>query len=266
MYIGTQVRMSVISLTTDFGLADWFVGSMKAVILDICPEASVVDLTHAAPPGDIRAGAFALWAGYSVFARGAIHVAVVDPGVGSDRPAIAVRTDRHTFIGPDNGVLSFAIAREQVREIRRLENDLYFRKPVSQTFHGRDVFAPVAAHLARGVQLSSVGRAVSGHVRLAWPEPKRLAGAWEGEILYVDRFGNAITNLTAQHLAALGRPEPRVHVRGHELCGVKRFYQQTAAGQPLAVVGSTGLLEIAIHAGHAAEALGLKPGQPIEVR
>lgn len=137
--------MNIITLTTDFGLADWFVGSMKGVILGINPQARIVDITHDVPAGDIRAGAFALLASYRCFPRNTVHVAVVDPGVGSERAAIAVRTEEYFFVGPDNGVLSFALAHENVQEVRHLQNEMLFRTPVSNTFHGRDIFAPVAA-------------------------------------------------------------------------------------------------------------------------
>ncbi len=150
--------MRAITLTTDFGLGDWFVGTMRAVILGIHPRANVVDITHGIPPGDIRAGAFALMASCRFFPRGTVHVAVVDPGVGSRRRAIAVRSANHFFVGPDNGVLSWALGLEEIKTIRLLENPEYFLAPVSRTFHGRDIFAPVAAHLSRGLRASRLGR------------------------------------------------------------------------------------------------------------
>jgi len=192
--------VSVITLTTDFGTYDWFVGTLKGVIADIAPKAKVIDLTHDLPPGDIRGGAFALEAGCRFFPKGTVHVAVVDPGVGSRRKAIAVQTASGVFVGPDNGVLSWALAKEKFVAIQVLENEDYFLHPVSQTFHGRDVFAPVAAHLSRGVPIKKFGPALKDFVRLDWPEPRRQRGGVEGEVVYIDRFGNAITNIGSELL------------------------------------------------------------------
>ena len=149
--------MRLITLTTDFGTRDWFVGTMKGVILGIQPRARVVDITHEIGGGEVRAGAFALRASYSFFPQGTVHIAVVDPGVGSPRRALAVQTANYFFVGPDNGVLSFALMRERIKSIHALENEKYFLKPVSRTFHGRDIFAPVAAHLSRGVSIQTFG-------------------------------------------------------------------------------------------------------------
>src|SRR5689334_5794431 len=146
--------MRIITLTTDFGTEDWFVGTMKGVIATINARATVVDISHAISSGDVRAGAFALAASCKYFPRGTVHVAIVDPGVGSKRQAIAIQTERYVFVGPDNGVLSFAVRGEKIKSIRTLQNEGHFLKPVSQTFHGRDVFAPVAAHLARGLAIA----------------------------------------------------------------------------------------------------------------
>ncbi len=164
--------MQLITLTTDFGTRDWFVGTMKGVILSVAPRAAVVDLTQDIPPGDIRGGAFALLAGYRFFPKGTVHDAVVDPGVGKARKAIAVQTARYCFVGPDNGVLSLALANEKIQTIRSLENREYFLHPISRTFHGRDVFAPVAAHLSRGVPIQKLGRGLKDFVRLDWPRPR----------------------------------------------------------------------------------------------
>lgn len=253
--------MPIITLTTDFGTRDWFVGSMKGVILGIHPQTQIVDITHEVPAGDVRAGAFVLAACYRCFPRLTVHVAVVDPGVGSERAAIAVRTAEYFFVGPDNGVLSFALAQEKVLEIRRIENAALLRPPVSHTFHGRDVFAPVAARLTQGVLLESLGAKLDGYTRLDFAEPKVVGGVLRGEIIYIDRFGNGITNLRA-----LAPSAGRVRVAGKLECPVGRIYQDVASGQPVALVGSTGFLEIAINGGHAAQSLGLKIGDVVEVR
>ncbi len=258
--------MAVITLTTDFGNANWFVGSMKGVILGLTPQVSIVDISHEVPPGDVRAAAFTLLASYRCFPRLTVHVVVVDPGVGSSRPAIAVRTADYHFVGPDNGVLLWAVAREKVLEVRRLENTEMFRQPVSATFHGRDVFAPVAARLAGGLLLDALGPTVKEYQRLEWPIPQQTTAGVTGQVLSVDRFGNAITNIDATGLATLGGRELTVVLPGGQTCPVKKFYAEVEAGKPIALLGSTGYLEIAINTGHAAKQFNLQVGTPIEVR
>ncbi len=258
--------MSIITLTTDFGTADWFVGSMKGVILGISPRATIIDITHDIPAGDIRAGAFALAVSYQCFPRNTVHCVVVDPGVGSGRAAIMVRSADYFFVGPDNGVLSFALAREKIQEIRRLENEVCFRKPVSNTFHGRDIFAPVAARLTQGIMIDALGPALSDYVRLDWPQPNLVGNTLMGQIVYIDRFGNAITNVEGSLLSGLGQRALKVSVRGQESCELKRFYQEAPPGQAVAVVGSSGFVEIAVNGGNAAQTLGLKLGDPVGVR
>jgi S-adenosylmethionine hydrolase len=253
----------IITLTTDFGTRDWFVGAMKGVILGIAPGAAVVDVTHDIPPGDIRAGAFALAAGCRFFPKGTVHVVVVDPGVGGARGAIAVQTVNHFFVAPDNGVLSLAVAREAIRDVRRLENEEFFLHPVSRTFHGRDVFAPVGAHLSRGISIRRLGRAQEEFVRLPWPEPRVYSRRIEGEVVYIDGFGNAITNIRTATLADRGGAA----FAGRKRLGpLKSFYQSVGAGQAAAVPGSSGFVEIAVNGGSAARRLGLRVGMPITVR
>lgn len=254
------MAVSTITLTTDFGTRDWFVGTMKGVILGIQPGATVVDITHEVRAGDIRGGAFALAAAWRFFPKGTIHVVVVDPGVGSTRKAIAVQAAEHCFVGPDNGVLSWALAKQKVRAIHALENGAYFLRPVSRTFHGRDVFAPVAAHLSRGVPIGKLGPALRDFVRLAWPEPRKLRGCVQGEVVYVDHFGNAITNLRGGMLRGSKWGVCEVRDGSRRRCPVKRFYQAVPLGSPVALVGSSGFLEIAVNGGSAEKALGLKVG------
>lgn len=256
--------MGIITLTTDFGTRDWFVGTLKGVILSVAPNATIVDLMHEIPPGDIRAGAFALAAGFRFFPKGTVHVAVVDPGVGSTRSAIAVRTSRYLFVGPDNGVLSFALAGEKIKSIHRLANEEFFLRPVSRTFHGRDVFAPVAAHLSRGVSIGRLGPQQKEFTQLAWPKPRLERGVANGEILYVDRFGNAITNLDANSLRLSATLE--VFAKRRRLCRLEEFYAAVPAGRAVAVVGSSGFLEIAVNGGSAAEKFGLNVGDRITLR
>jgi S-adenosyl-L-methionine hydrolase (adenosine-forming) len=251
--------VSVITLTTDFGTRDWFVGTMKGVILGIQPGATVVDITHEVRAGNIREGAFALAAAWHFFPKGTVHVAVVDPGVGSARRAIAVQTGDHWFVGPDNGVLSWALAKEKIRAIHALENEAYFLNPVSQTFHGRDIFAPVAAHLSRGVPIRKLGPALNDFVPLDWPAPSKVRGGIQGEVVYIDRFGNAITNLGSEDVRSAASVIWKVGSR-RRLCPIKPFYQAAPRGSPLALVGSSGFLEIAVNGGSAENVLGVKVG------
>ena len=257
-------RNRLITLLTDFGAADWFAGTLKGVILGLQPRAAIIDLTHEVPPGDVRAAAFALAAACRFFERGTIHLAVVDPGVGGPRPAIVVETRDYFFVGPDNGVLSLALQRESVRRIHRLENSKYFRPTISQTFHGRDIFAPVAAHLSRGVSCHRFGRKQENYCELPWPEVRLRPDGFEGEIVYVDRFGNAISNLGNELLEQTSN-NWAVRLRHSRLCPVRPFYQAVPTGKPVAVPGSSGFLEISRNGGNAARAFGLKIGMKIRL-
>ncbi len=255
----------IVTLTTDFGSRDWFAGTMKGVILAINRAATIVDLTHEVPPGDIRSGAFSLLAACRYFPRGTVHVAVVDPGVGSRRRAVAVETPNYYFVGPDNGLLALALSREKITRIRSLDNGDYFLQPVSHTFHGRDLFAPVAAHLSRGLKIEKLGRAVDQLETIPWPAPRKTATGVFGEIVYIDCFGNAFTNLSS----SIFEPQPAatsVMVKGKLRCPLRSHYQSVPAGRPVAVPGSSGFLEIAINAGSAAARLKLKVGDAVIVR
>lgn len=255
--------MNVITLTTDFGTRDWFVGTMKGVILGVHPGAHVVDLTHEVPPGDIRAGAFALASACPYFPEGTIHVAVVDPGVGGTRKPIAVRTRRGIFIAPDNGLLTLALQREEVRAVREVTNKRFFRGPLSHTFHGRDLFAPVAAHLSKGAAFTRVGPRVSEWKTIDFPQPSVEGTRIRGEIVYVDQFGNAISNI----------PEPilpsstglKIRHRNKVLCTLHECYEAVPAGQVVAVVGSSGFVEIAVNGGSASKSLNIKSGDPVSL-
>jgi len=256
----------IITLLTDFGTRDWFVGTIKGVIGRIDPRAVVVDVTHEIEPGDIRGGAFALAASYSFFPRGTIHVVVVDPGVGSSRKAIVARTENFSFVGPDNGVLSWALAREKIKSVHVLENPQFFLQPLSHTFHGRDLFAPVAAHLSRGTPVRRFGRRLAQYVRLPWPEPCRTRSGWKGEVVYIDRFGNALTNLEAGRVKVPGgEGQWIVEARGLR-CPLVSFYQSVRMGRPAAVLGSSGFLEIAVNGGSAAKNFKLRPGTPVHLK
>lgn len=274
-----------ITLTTDFGTVDTFVGAMKGVILGICPEAAIVDLTHEIPPQDIKAAAYVFEAAYAQFPPGTVHLIVVDPGVGTNRRAIAVQSADAFFVCPDSGVLSHIIDHEaaSASEVepfapvsaplptgwaaRQLTNHRYWREPISNTFHGRDLFAPVAAHIAAGKHLEVFGPAIDEITAFAVPHAQVTEDGAVGVVLHVDRFGNLITNIEA-HL--ITNPEAGViEISGREIRGLSRSYQERngQGGDSLVgLVGSNGCLEIAISNGNAATALGGEVGLPVIVR
>ncbi len=257
--------MGLITLTTDLGTGDWFVGAMKGVMISVSGRNRIMDISHDIPPGDIMAGAFTLAQSYRYYPPKTIHVAIVDPGVGSDRPAIAVQTANFIFIGPDNGVLSLALAKETVEGIHRIENEDLFCKPVSRTFHGRDVFAPVAAHLGREAAVHDVGPAVKNLVRLPFPSVQIQGDLLIGEVIHIDRFGNGVTNLPADSVESSAAPREVVLQDGSH-CPVAEYYSAIANGDPVAVVGSSDCLEIAVNGGRASERLGLKVGSPVSLK
>ena len=252
-------------MTTDFSTQDWFVGTMKGVILGIAPKASPVDITHAIAQGDIRGGAFALMAATPYFPKGTIHVAVIDPGVGSERRALAIKTDRAIFIGPDNGVLCWALREQKIRSVREITNEAFFHHPVSRTFHGRDIFAPTAAHLAAGRKFSQVGSEVKDWAPLPWPEIQKSKNRLTGEILYIDHFGNAITNLSADLLPESAWKAASVSIKRRKLGAPQSNYASVKPGKPLAIISSSGFLEIAVRNGSAASLLKLKVGDAVTV-
>ncbi len=257
----------IVTLLTDFGTADYFVGAMKGAVLAANPDARVVDITHEVPAYDVEAGAFTLRAAFETFPAGTVHVAVVDPGVGSARRGIALEGRGHTFVGPDNGV--FGHVYECVRPFRvfHLTNESFFRTEVSATFHGRDVFAPVAGALSRGVRAEEMGPEVEDYVRLPSAAPARLEdGTLAGTVIHVDRFGNCVTNITPLDLPdeAVGRGA-RLFVCGREIGAFRRFFAEDGGGEPFAVWGSAGLLEIAVFRDSAARVLGAARGSRVEV-
>ncbi len=262
--------MRCITLTTDFGQQDGFVGIMKGVILARAPRARVVDLSHEIDPGDVGAAAFVLMNAHRYFPQGTVHVVVVDPGVGGPRHALAVRTRRAYYVGPDNGVLSWALRREEGIEVRRIENAALVLKPVSRTFHGRDVFAPVAAHLCGGGSFSRVGPITYDWVRLPWPEPSASPAGWSASVVYIDRFGNALTNLPVDFPRAAVAGETRgaflLKNRRRVQFPLRPFYGAVPPGRPVAVPGSSGFWELAVHGGSAAATYGIQPGDSVELQ
>jgi S-adenosylmethionine hydrolase len=259
----------LVTLLTDFGTADYFVGAMKGAVLSANPRAQVIDITHEIPAHDIEAGAFTLLAAFETFPAGTVHVAVVDPGVGSARRAVAVETPGHTFVGPDNGVFGYVYERVERFAVHQLTNENFFRRDVSTTFHGRDVFAPVAGALSRGVAVEELGPRVEDFVRLPFARPARRAdGVLEGRVIHVDRFGNCVTNFTRQDFPVeLFEQGMKMKVGGSEIRRLRRFFaeESDAAGEAFAIWGSAGLLEIAVNLDSAARRLGAGRGQAVEV-
>lgn len=255
--------MPIITLTTDFGLDDGYVGTMQGVILSIAAGATLVDLSHQVPPQDVRAGAFVLYQAVPFFPRDTIHLVVVDPGVGSQRRALAVHTSQGTFVAPDNGVLSYVLASTNVHEAVSLTNPAYRLPQVSTTFHGRDIFAPAAAHLANGVPLTELGPRAINLVRLALPEAEFTPGGdLIAHVLHVDHFGNLILDVTAGDLAE----EVTFELAGHRIEGLSRTFADVAPGDPVAYIGSTrDHVEIALRDGNAAEEIGVDVGDEVLV-
>jgi S-adenosyl-L-methionine hydrolase (adenosine-forming) len=249
-----------VTLLTDFGTADGYVAAMKGVIAGIAPAARVDDASHEIPPGDVYAASWALAGYWRYYPPGTVHVVVVDPGVGSPRRALAVAADGRFLLGPDNGVFTRVLAEAGAASIVAIGNEAVTGAVVSATFHGRDVFAPAAAHLCRGLPLVQLGTAVKDPVLLALPEPVVDGGGMRGVVVHIDRFGNAITNVPA----AAVREGMRVTVAG-ESCMVRRTYADAATGQLLALVGSRGVLEVAVRDGSAAARPGVTRGAAVFV-
>ena len=253
---------ALITLTTDFGLRDPFVGIMKGVIHSIHPEATVVDLSHQVESFDVLEGALLLAQSYPYFPPGSIHVVVVDPGVGSERRPLLASTAQAHFIGPDNGVFSLVYERESSVQVRRITADHYFRKPVSQTFHGRDIFAPAAAWLSKGLAPEKFGGEITDYVRLAVAKPERAGPRLvRGAVLRVDKFGNVITNFRQSDLPAGGCF--RLVLKGRPVTRLVASYSDGLAGELFLIVGSAGLIEIAARQVSAAEALAARRGDDV---
>ena len=252
-----------IVLLTDFGTRDAFVGILKGVILNKAPKARIGDLCHEIPPQDIRSAAFQLMTSCPFFPGRSLFVCVVDPGVGSKRKILYVRTDRHQFLAPDNGLLSWVLEREQPREIREVRNEKLFLRPVSCTFQGRDIFAAVAGALLAGTPASQLGPSLKEWKKIPFPQVRKTPQGVRGEILTMDRFGNLVTNLAPQDL-----PPPPIafQVASTRLYGLSSSYSEAAKGRPLAILGSSGFIEISTREASAAEKLRLKPGDAVEAK
>ena len=254
----------VITLLTDFGLKDYFVGAVKGVILEGNPEARIVDITHEIPEHDIEAAAFTVFAVAGSFPAGTIHLAVVDPGVGSSRKPLLILSGGQFFVGPDNGLFSYIMEDDKV--VWELTNTDYFRQPLSQTFHGRDVFAPVAAALSSGVKPETLGKRIAEWVTLPSLKPKQLRDGVEGRVVHIDRFGNCITNLKPADIRAEGIGSvTQLKVGKQRIESFRRFYGDHAHGgkTPFAIWGSAGFLEISMENRSAAELLEVKRGDKV---
>lgn len=263
---------SIITLLTDFGYDSYFVPSMKGVILSINPRATIIDITHEIPPQNIVKAAFTLWASYKYFPRGTVHVVVVDPGVGTSRRPIVIKTKNYFFVGPDNGVLMMAAEDDGIEEVRVIENTKYMRPSVSYTFHGRDIFAPVAAYLSLGIEFSTIGSPINDAVKLSLTKPMINKGFVRASVIYVDHFGNAYTNIKSENIKALGIDYgselqvefPRINLT----LKIKflRAYGYANVGEALALINSEGFLELAIRNGNFSGKFGVVEGDEVVIK
>ncbi len=260
------MRRPVITLTTDFGLSDHFAGVMKGVILGICPAAEIVDISHEVGAHEITEAAFLLAQAYRYFPRGTVHVVVIDPGVGTSRRPILAEAAGQRFVAPDNGVFSMIYAREK-HKVRWVTAEKYFLKPVSQTFHGRDIFSPVGAHLARGVAPAKMGKLITDYMRLHLERPVRTARrGWTGAVLKIDRFGNLITNFPAEDFPDLTQRPFEMSVGMQTVEKLARNYAECEPGGLFVIAGSSGYLEVSSSQASAAKMLGCGVGAPVELR
>ena len=260
------MREPVVTLLTDFGTKDHYVASMKGVILSINPRCLLIDISHQVSPHDIREGAFILANAYSYFPKGTIHLSVVDPGVGGARKPILLVTENYCFVGPDNGLFTMITRKENVKQIIALDEQKYHLSKVSTTFHGRDIFAPVAAHLSLGVNLNALGHKIDSLFWLGFEGPFVKEGKLLGEILHVDTFGNLVSNIDEGKLFRFIKGRPFVIRAGRKtIRGLKEGYWEGKKGELIALLGSGGFLEISVREGNAQKALKIKRGDAITV-
>ncbi len=260
-------KRPIITMITDFG-EGYYVAAMKGVILDICRNACLVDITHDIRSHDVLEGAFTLLCYYTYFPPNSVHIAVVDPGVGSERRGIIVATKDHYFVGPDNGVFSFVYNREPVKKVVSIESQVYLRGTISPTFHGRDAFSPVAAWLALGTPLEKFGEEIEDYSgATVLPVQKVEDNRIEGMVIHVDKFGNIITSISpetaAEQFGYSG--SPKFFVKGQEITHNYSYYAEAAAGEIFALVGSSGFYEIAAHRSRAADILAVERGEKVQL-
>ncbi len=255
---------AIITLTTDFGLQDAYVGSMKGVILSIHPHARIVDITHELPAHRILPAAYLLREACPRFPPGTVHVAVVDPGVGGQRTPLLLKIDDRFYVGPDNGIFGLLMVDLPLQGAWRLERREHFLHPVSNTFHGRDVFAPVAAHLAAGMPPDAFGPAASDPSSLSLPAYHEETGTLSGQVVWIDRFGNCITNLTERVVSRWARRASfTIHAASKKIVKISTTYESTSEGEALALINSMGYLEVACNQARADHTLGLREGDPV---
>lgn len=257
----------LVTLITDFGVADTYAGVLKGVILSISPACSIVDITHQIPPQDVRAACFALSTAYAYFPQGTIHLVVVDPGVGGKRRPLLIETEDYFFIGPDNGVFTAILVKPGLKSVIEITNGKYFLAEVSSTFHGRDIFAPIAAHLANGCPLSRFGTPVSDYVLLDWPQPSVIKpGEAQGTIIHIDRFGNLVTNFPRDYIKQItGKRAFRIECAGVVITQIVPAYSHTQPGELCGVFGSSNYLEISVTNGSARDILNARPGDCVKI-
>jgi len=260
------MRNPIITLLTDFGLKDPYVASMKGVILSINPQCTLVDITHQVSPYDIKEGAFILAQAYSTFPKGTIHLSVVDPGVGSPRKPILFVTKNYFFIGPDNGLFTFALKKEKLKKVIALGKMEFFLPEVSPTFHGRDLFAPVAAHLSFGIAPESFGRVIKSWNEISFPEPVLRQEKLIVEVAHIDTFGNLVCNIDYKNLLQFSKSRPFVIKIGKRtMRGLKKGYWEGRKDEPMALIGSGGFLEISVRERNAQKLFKVKRGDKITV-
>jgi len=252
-------RSGIITLTTDFGLRDAYLGIMKGVILGIFPSAKLVDLSHNLEPQNIQEASYILLSAVKFFPPGTVHLAVVDPGVGSARRAVIVESKPQFLVGPDNGIFTDFINNKS--RIYELTERKFFLNKISQTFHGRDIFAPVSAHLAKGVSPEELGTRIQDPILLARPKPKMIEEKIKGEVIYIDRFGNLITNIKEEMIPQ----KPIIRIMGKEIIGLAKNYAEQAPGTLIAIIGSAGFLEISLTQDNAGQKLKASIGQAVEL-
>jgi hypothetical protein len=252
----------IITLLTDFGVTDGFVGTMKGVILSINPKAIIVDISHEIAAQDVEAGAFVLNCSYRYFPGGTIHVAVVDPGVGSKRKILAVQSNDYFFIAPDNQILKYIFHSTETLTVVEVLNKQFFLNQISQTFHGRDIFAPIAAHLSTGVGIEQLGHNIKNYDRGKIDQPIILSSGITGKIIYSDKFGNLISNIPGE---LINKPISRLRIGSIIINLVSNSYSDVDSNQPLAIIGSSGYLEIAIRNGNAKQQLLLDRGAKVTI-
>ena len=260
---------SVITLTTDFGTRDHFAGSMKAVLLTINPSAVLVDISHEVASYSIIDAAFTIGHAYSFFPAGSVHLVVVDPGVGTDRRALLVQTAKYFFVGPDNGVFSFIYEREERLVVRHITAEHYFLQPVSRTFHGRDVFSPIAAWVSKGIEPSNFGPQIGDYHRFAGLHPQAVSDFQSrGIILKADKFGNLITNFSPAEFPQFARqpaPSFRIDIGGKQITTMRNAFGEGEPGEVFAILGSTGYLEVVCNRASAARLLNAAPGTEVVI-